>query len=194
MVANKQEVKVYYQTHNAEPKEVANLYHIKYRTLMHWIKEEGWERGGALKNLPTSEIQKNLVKTEICGALEVNQRRVRESIRQNLGNDAESINELVLNNILDSSSEEILLQTMSAGYIQKNIALSAIIAKDELMKMVRLRREDKGDPMLIACAEKVNKIFIDMQNALYGKEIPKEAVVNEFEALSTEELLKIIEA
>lgn len=62
------------------------------------------------------------------------------------------------------------------------------------MKMVRLRREDKGDPMLIACAEKVNKMFIDMQNALYGKEIPKEAVVNEYENLSTEELQKIIDA
>ncbi len=194
MVANKQEVKVYYQTHNAEPKEVANLYNIKYRTLMHWIKEEGWEKGGAIKNLPTNELEKNLVKGELLSAVEINARRTKEAIRQNLGKDVESINELVLNNILDSSSEEILLQTMSAGYIQKNIALSAIIAKDELMKMVRLRREDKGDPMLIACAEKVNKIFIDMQNALYGKEIPKEAVVNEFENLSTEDLLKIIEA
>ncbi|WP_300692350.1 MULTISPECIES: hypothetical protein [Helicobacter] len=194
MIQNKQEIKVYFETHNIEPKEVAKLYNIKYRTLMHWIKEEGWERGKALQNLSSTQIQKNLVKTEICSALEVNQRRIKETIRQNLGDCAESINALVLNNILDSSSEEILLQTMSANYIQKNIALSAIIAKDELMKMVRLRREDKGDPMLIACAEKVNKIFIDMQNALYGKEIPKEAVVNEYENLSTEELQKIIDA
>lgn len=193
MIANKQEVKAYFETHNAEPKEVAKLYNIKYRTLMHWIKEEGWERGKALRNLPASKIQENLVKTEICSALEINQRCIKEAIRQNLG-DVDSINALVLNNILDSSSEEILLQTMSANYIQKNIALSAIIAKDELMKMVRLRREDKGDPMLIACAEKVNKIFIDMQNALYGKEIPKEAAFNEYENLSTEELQKIIDA
>lgn len=194
MIENKQEVKAYFETHNAEPKEVARLYNIKYRTLMYWIKEEGWERGKALQNLPTSQIQKNLVKTEICSALEANQRIIKEKIRQNLGDCANSINALVLNNILDSSSEEMLLQTMSANYIQKNIALSAIIAKDELMKMVRLRREDKGDPMLIACAEKVNKIFIDMQNALYGKEIPKEAVVNEYESLSTEELQKILDA
>lgn len=62
MIQNKQEIKVYFETHNIEPKEVAKLYNIKYRTLMHWIKEEGWERGKALQNLSSTQIQKKFGK------------------------------------------------------------------------------------------------------------------------------------
>ena len=39
-VKNKNEIRVYFETHSQSPKEVAAHFGISYRTLAHWIKND----------------------------------------------------------------------------------------------------------------------------------------------------------
>ncbi len=192
MIKNKNEIKIYYETHYIKPKELAKLFNVNYRTLMEWINKEEWQEAKALKATPTEVVKGELLKKEFGTALSLAHKKTKQAIKENLGDDAYLVNELILDNMLDSSTEQLLLEAMNADYIQKNIALSAIIAKDELMKMLRLRVEGRADPVIIACAEKVNKLFLEMQSALFGKEIKTESLENNFEELSTEELLRAL--
>lgn len=192
MIKNKLEIKIYYETHHIKPKELAKMFNVKYRTIIEWINKEGWEEAKTLKQIPKEAVQGELLKKEFGTAMQLASQKTKQAIKENLGDEAYEINAMILDNMLDSSTEELLLSAMNANYIQKNIALSAIIAKDELMKMLRLRRDDRAEPAIIACAEKVNKLFLDMQFALYGKEVPTDNIINDYENLSTEELLKTL--
>ncbi|PZT48177.1 hypothetical protein B6S12_04985 [Helicobacter valdiviensis] len=193
MIKNKQEIKIYFETHYQTPKAVAELFNINYRTLMDWINKEGWEAGSAIKDIPQKELQGELIKKEFGSILSKKQEDIKTRIKQNLGDEAYKIDSMILNNMLESSTEELLLGAMSANFIQKNLALSAMIAKDELMKMVNLRVEHKADPMVIACAEKYQKMLLEMQNALYGKApMIKEENTASLEELSDRELLEML--
>lgn len=193
---NKQEVKVYFQTHNESIKEVAEHFKIPLRTLSYWVSTEGWEQGSAINGIAGEVLSNNLVKREFGSALRVEGDKIKRQILENLGEDAYSLDSMILNNVLEDSTDKLLLGAMGLNYIQKNIALSAIIARDEILKMKRLAElnPNRADPMIIASAEKVQKIFIDLKSTLYGKEIKQSSNQESLEGLSDEELQEILNA
>lgn len=193
-IANKAEIRAYFETHNESPKEVASHFGISYRTLAHWIKNEGWERARALQGVRAEVVRDDLLQKNLGSVLDAGASKIKRQIRANLGSLAGELDEMILNNLLDSSTDEILLQAMSSKFIQSNVALSTMIAKNELMALMQVKG-GSGDPMVIACAEKVAKMFADMQVLLYGKEpaITKlEARQNSLESMSEQELLALI--
>ena len=187
-------IRAYFETHNQTPKEVAARFCISYRTLAHWIKSESWERARALQGVKAEVVRDELLQKSLGSVLDTGANKIKRQIRANLGSLAGELDQMILNNLLDSSTDEILLQAMSSKFIQSNIALSTIIAKNELMVLMQAKG-GSGDPMVIACAEKVAKMFADMQTLLYGKEpaITKiEARENTLESMSEQELLALI--
>ena len=169
MINNKGEIRIFYETHELKPKEVAQHFNISYRTLAHWIKTEGWERGIALKNITHANINKNLLKKEVASVLSIESEKIKQCIADGISKDNEISNELK-EAMLELVSEEVILQAISAQALQKNIIQMAMIGKAELLRILRNRADDKGDAMIIACAEKVEKMFIDAQNCIYGKQ------------------------
>lgn len=193
-IANKAEIRAYFETHNESPKEVASHFGISYRTLAHWIKNESWERARALQGVRAEVVRDELLQKNLGSVMQTGASKIKRQIRANLGSLAGELDEMILNNLLDSSTDEILLQAMSSKFIQSNVALSTMIAKNELMALMQVKG-GSGDPMVIACAEKVAKMFADMQVLLYGKEpaITKlEARQNSLESMSEQELLALI--
>lgn len=193
-IKNKNEIRLYYETHLQGVSECARRFKISARTLRHWIKSEGWEKGAALSGVKDSQaLQGEVIKREFGNIMQVTHDKLKGQIRQNLGTYTKDIDSIVLDNSLDCSTDELLLQAMSLNYIQKNIALSTVIAKDELMRLV-LARKDKPDPMLIACAEKVARLFNDMQSAFYGKDVvlKRENEASDIENMSNDELDALI--
>ena len=193
-IANKAEIRAYFETHNESPKEVASHFGISYRTLAHWVKQEGWERARALQGVRAEVVRDELLQKNLGSVMQTGASKIKRQIRANLGSLAGELDEMILNNLLDSSTDEILLQAMSSKFIQSNVALSTMIAKNELMALMQVKG-GSGDPMVIACAEKVAKMFADMQVLLYGKEpaITKlEAWQNSLESMSEQELLALI--
>ncbi|TSA80120.1 hypothetical protein FNE76_07625, partial [Helicobacter mehlei] len=51
----------------------------------------------------------------------------------------------------------------------------------------------KGNPVIIAAAEKVARMFSDLKISLYGKEslLPTESTQNDYTQMTTQELLKL---
>lgn len=186
---NKSEIEIFYKTHNMSIKEVAKHFNISYRTLAHWISVGKWKAGEAIENL--QEPKNPIVKKGASEVLDIAKIKIKNEIRQNLGNIVSNIDNMILENLLEASTDEILTKTMSLNFIQKNIALSAIIAKDRLMRLVATDNP-KNDPIIIACAEKVAKLFYDMQVSVYGKDVINIQVDN-VENLSLQEINKMLQ-
>lgn len=193
MIHNKNEIKAFYLTHNLSIKQVSEHFGVSYRTLAHWVKSERWEAGGAIAHIKEDKeaiFQKNANKV-----LDIATARLKNQISQNLKDIP--LDQTIKNNLLESSTDEILLKVMSLNYIQKNIALSAVIAKDALMRLnthQSLEQKPQNEPILVACAEKCARLFIDMQNALYGKNITsKDNNENDLTQLSIAELKLMLE-
>lgn len=192
MIKNKDEIKVYYQTHDSSIKDTAAHFDIPYRTLAHWVKQEKWEKCKSIHIQDNKTLQNHIVKSNINEVLEVAKIKVKKELKQQIGE--VHIDEITLNNVLDSSSDEILMKALGISFIDKSMAQSALLAKDELLKLNAQRLENpKGDPMFIACAEKVVKIFSDLKVSVYGKNINIQTQnTNDLENLSTDELLSMI--
>lgn len=190
MIKNKDEIKLYYQTHSASTKEVAQHFNVSYRTLAHWIKSEGWSKVEVLENSQT--LKNELVQENIHSVLDIAKVKLKNEIRMQV--DTSNLDRDTLYNVLDSSANEMILKALGITFINANIAHAAVLAKDELLKYNTKRmHNDKPDPMFIACAEKVAKIFSDLKTSVYGKTINVENTQeNEIEKMSTDELLRIL--
>ena len=191
MIKNKDEIKIYYQTHQASIKEVASHFGVSYRTLAHWVKEEGWEKIEVLQNSKT--LSNNIVQENLNAVIDVAKVKLKREIQGQI--DTSNIDAMTLHNVLDSSTNEILLKALGISFLNANIAQSAILAKDELLKYNDKRlQSDKPDPMFIACAEKVAKMFSDLKTSVYGKNITIETTQNNnIKYLSIDELLALLD-
>ena len=194
----KDEIRLYYETHDDSIKEVSQRFNILYRTLAHWIKKEGWQRAKGLKDVFTTNIKNELVKKEFGTIVDATSEKIKQNIKANLGDSLYNVDELVQKNILDSVSDELLLKAMGVSFLQKNMALGALIAKDELLRMLSLRKDFKADPVLIACAEKFVSILQSLQKSFYGE---NQSYLNinalnktslDLDKLSEEELLELL--
>ena len=196
-IKNKEEIKIYYELNNENPKAVAKHFGIKYRTLMVWIKNEKWQRGKHIQNIEPEIIRNDMLKKQHFSIQSAMSAKIENQMRASLGAEANSINEIILKNMLEKSTDELLLNALGINFIQKNIALAAILAKNELLNLVRLKPDDKAEPLIIASAEKVSKIFADMKEVIYGKEVLNSSTNNkelDLSKLSNAELDALIAA
>lgn len=166
--ALKEKVKFYYETHFDENKEVAKRFKIGYRTLMTWINKEGWVKGKGVKKVLESDIKKDLIKKEFGTIIDATSEKIKENVKASLGATYYDLNDLVRHNLLDNLTDELLMQAMGINFLQKNMALGALIAKDELTRMLSLRKEGKAEPLLIASAEKYVNILSTLQKSFYS--------------------------
>ncbi len=188
---NKQEIRIYYETNSLPLKEVAKIFNVPYRTIAHWSKTEQWEQAKAIKHIHIK--QKDIIQDEFNAVMQIGSEQIKQEIKHNLGTISNDIDAIVLDNILSESSQKLLLSAMSLNNIQRQATLSVLIAKDELTRILR-NRTNKPDPMLIACAEKVAKLFMDLQNAIYGKDALKstQSSNDDIKQMSNEELDKLL--
>lgn len=95
---------------------------------------------------------------------------------------------------MQEASEAALIQAMSLNHINKSLALNASIAKNALLELNASSDGSMQSKMaIIACSEKVSKIFGDLKTSLYGSEIKiTQNVNNDLSEASDAELLEII--
>lgn len=194
----KAKVRLFYETHDIGIKELSKEFDLQYRTVLNWVKKEKWQRAKGLKDILQSDIKKELVKKEFGTVIDATSNKIKEKIANNLGESLYDVSEIVRKNTLDSVSDEILLKAMGVSFLQKNMALGALIAKDELLRMIELRQANRSDPVIIACAEKFVSILQNLQKSFYSE---KESYLKlnslndeslEFEKLSESEILELL--
>lgn len=188
----KKQVEVFYKTHNMNAGQVARHFGMPYTTLKAWVEKGNWIAGEAINDIEIDEetINKNLDAVAKCA-----QEDIKKQIARNLGGDAFSLDSVVLQTLLNESSEAILLQVMSLNHINRTMAQNAALAKKAL---IDLQLMDNGAPQskmaIIGAAERVNKMYLDLKETLYGKDITQTngGNVMDYSQLNDAELLEII--
>lgn len=196
-ISNKEEIKIYYELNNEKPKQVAAHFNISYRTLMHWIKTEKWEKAKHTKEIKTQIIADDLLQKEHFTLQNAASHKIKSEILDRLGVNASKIDESCLNAMLSDISDKILLEAMSINFIQKNVVQACLLAKNELLRLISNQKDDKPDALIIAAAEKMANMFANLQTLIYGKEPPQQTQINsktDFSKLSNAQLDEILKS
>lgn len=158
----KSEVRTYFETHDCEVKEVAEKFSIAPRTLYSWIKAEGWEMG-RFKRSGSETLSSNLAQGEVASRYDYLKRSIIKEIRGDFSAKGISPSE----EVIEARSEEVLLEALSAQYINASMAEVAVLAKKHLKDMAC---ESPKPERFIAAAKEVMNIYATLKQSVHGKE------------------------
>lgn len=169
------EIRAMYETLGMSIRELAQKYKMNEANLMYIKKRQNWQKCRIAKQLEEKEIKKilgdKLTEKKMDLFLDTKKEEVKEALKQSLEN--LDLDPVVMEAIAETSSDELILKAMNTAYIKKQILFCAIVARGELIKMIKrasLTNNEKDSVNIIVAAEKVSKLFIDAGVSLFGKE------------------------
>lgn len=164
-----------YETLGLSIKELAKKYKMNENYLKYIKTRQKWEKCRITKDLEEKEIKEilgdKLTEKNMDLFLDTKKEEVKEVLKQSL--DHLKLDPIVLEAITETTSDELLLKAMNTAYIKKQILFCAVVARGELIKMIKrssLTNNEKDSANIIVAAEKVSKLFIDAGVSLFGKE------------------------
>ncbi|MGL2408774.1 DNA-binding protein [Helicobacter pylori] len=169
------EMRAMYETLGMSIKELAKKYKMNENHLKYIKTRQKWEKRRITKDLEEKEIKEilgdKLTEKNMDLFLDTKKEEVKEVLKQSL--DHLNLDPIVLEAITETTSDELLLKAMNTAYIKKQILFCAVVARGELIKMIKrssLSNNEKDSANIIVAAEKVSKLFIDAGVSLFGKE------------------------
>ncbi|MGL2710417.1 DNA-binding protein [Helicobacter pylori] len=169
------EIRAMYETLGMSIKELAKKYKMNENYLRYIKTRQSWVKRRITKDLEEKEIKEilgdKLTEKNMDLFLDTKKEEVKEVLKQSL--DHLNLDPIVLEAITETTSNELLLKAMNTAYIKKQILFCAVVARGELIKMIKrasLTNSEKDSANIIVAAEKVSKLFIDAGVSLFGKE------------------------
>ncbi len=166
------EIRAMYETLGMSIGELARKYKMNESNLMYIKKRQNWQKRRITKQLEEKKILEDKLTTDKMGLfLDTKKEEVKEILKQSL--EKLDLDPVVMEAIAETSSDELILKAMNTAYIKKQILFCAIVARGELIKMIKrasLTNNEKDSANIIVAAEKVSKLFIDAGVSLFGKE------------------------
>ncbi len=169
------EIRAMYETLGMSIKELAKKYKMNENYLRYIKTRQNWIKRRITKDLEEKEIKEilgdKLTEKNMDLFLDTKKEEVKEVLKQSL--DHLNLDPIVLEAITETTSDELLLKAMNTAYIKKQILFCAVVARGELIKMIKrasLTNNEKDSANIIVAAEKVSKLFIDAGVSLFGKE------------------------
>ncbi|WP_181233508.1 DNA-binding protein [Helicobacter pylori] len=169
------EIRAMYETLGMNIKELAKKYKMNENYLNYIKTRQNWVKRRITKDLEEKEIKEilgdKLTEKNMDLFLDTKKEEVKEVVKQSLEN--LDLDPVVVEAITETTSDELLLKAMNTAYIKKQILFCAIVARGELIKMIKrasLTNNEKNSASIIVAAEKVSKLFIDAGVSLFGKE------------------------
>ncbi|RVY82906.1 DNA-binding protein [Helicobacter pylori] len=169
------EIRAMYETLGMSVKELAKKYKMNENYLRYIKTRQNWIKRRITKDLEEKEIKEilgdKLTEKNMDLFLDTKKEEVKEVLKQSL--DHLNLDPIVLEAITETTSDELLLKAMNTAYIKKQILFCAVVARGELIKMIKrasLSNNEKDSTNIIVAAEKVSKLFIDAGVSLFGKE------------------------
>ncbi len=169
------EIRAMHETLGMSIKELAQKYKMNETNLMYIKKRQNWQKCKIAKQLEKKEVKEilgdKLTEKSMDLFLDTKKEEVKEKIKQSL--EHLNLDPIVLEAITETTSDELLLKAMNTAYIKKQILFCAVVARGELIKMIKrasLTNSEKDSANIIVAAEKVSKLFIDAGVSLFGKE------------------------
>ncbi|GAA9381735.1 hypothetical protein BTM415_15180 [Helicobacter pylori] len=169
------EIRAMYETLGMSIRELAQKYKMNEANLKYVKTRQNWQKRRITKQLEEKKIKQilgdKLTEKNMDLFLDTKKEEVKEVLKQSLEN--LDLDPVVVEAIAETSSDELILKAMNTAYIKKQILFCAIVARGELIKMIKrasLTNNGKDSANIIVAAEKVSKLFIDAGVSLFGKE------------------------
>ncbi|MGT0070989.1 terminase [Helicobacter pylori] len=162
------EIRAMYETHGLSLNALSKKYCVSVSLIRKFKIRDKWEKKKIANEAAT--VLKDKLTTDKMGLfLDTKKEEVKEVLKQSLEN--LDLDPVVVEAIAETSSDELILKAMNTAYIKKQILFCAIVARGELIKMIKKAGDKVKDNInIIMAAEKVSKLFIDAGISLFGKE------------------------
>ncbi len=189
------EIRAMYETHGMSINALSKKYGVSVNLIRKFKIRDKWEKKRIANEVST--VLKDKLTTDKMGLfLDTKKEEVKEALKQSLEN--LDLDPVVVEAIAETSSDELILKAMNTAYIKKQILFCAIVARGELIKMIkRAGNKVKDNINIIIAAEKVSKLFIDAGVSLFGKEriqIIENKEYNNYRQMNMSELIALANA
>ncbi|GAA9123579.1 hypothetical protein Taitung52_11230 [Helicobacter pylori] len=164
------EIRAMYETHGLSLTELSKKYSVSVSLIRKLKIRDKWEKK-KIANEAAAVLEDKLTTDKMGLFLDAKKEEVKEVLKQSLEN--LDLDPVVMEAIVETSSDELILKAMNTAYIKKQILFCAVVARGELIKMIKrasLTNKEKDSVNIIVAAEKVSKLFIDAGVSLFGKE------------------------
>ncbi|MGT0091664.1 terminase [Helicobacter pylori] len=162
------EIRAMYETHGLSLNALSKKYGVSVSLIRKFKIQDKWEKK-KIANEAAVVLKDKLTTDKIGLFLDTKKEEVKEVLKQSL--ERLDLDPVVVEAIAETSSDELILKAMNTAYIKKQILFCAIVARGELIKMIKKAGDKVKDNInIIIAAEKVSKLFIDAGVSLFGKE------------------------
>ncbi len=162
------EIRAMYETHGMSISALSKKYGVSVSLIRKFKIRDKWEKKKII-NEAAAVLEDKLTTDKMGLFLDAKKEEVKEVLKQSLEN--LDLDPVVVEAIAETSSDELILKAMNTAYIKKQILFCAIVARGELIKMIKKAGDKVKDNInIIMAAEKVSKLFIDAGVSLFGKE------------------------
>ncbi|MGL2869774.1 terminase [Helicobacter pylori] len=162
------EIRAMYETHGLSINALSKKYGVSVSLIRKFKIREKWEKK-KITNEAATVLKDNLTIDKMGLFLDTKKQELKENLKKSL--EHLDLDPVVVEAIAETSSDELILKAMNTAYIKKQILFCAIVARGELIKMIKRAGDKVKDNIsIIVAAEKVSKLFIDAGVSLFGKE------------------------
>ncbi|WP_231231178.1 transposase [Helicobacter pylori] len=163
-----QEIRAMYETHGMSIDALSKKYSVSVSLIRKFKIRDKWEKKKII-NQAAAVLEDKLTTDKMGLFLDTKKEEVKEVLKQSL--ESLDLDPVVVEAISETSSDELIFKAMNTAYIKKQILFCAIVARGELIKMIKRAGDKVKDNInIIVAAEKVSKLFIDAGVSLFGKE------------------------
>ncbi len=162
------EIRAMYETHGLSLNALSKKYGVSVSLIRKFKIRDKWEKK-KITNEAAVILEDKLTTDKMGLFLDTKKEEIKEVLKQSLEN--LDLDPVVVEAIAETSSDELILKAMNTAFIKKQILFCAIVARGELIKMIKKAGDKVKDNInIIVAAEKVSKLFIDAGVSLFGKE------------------------
>lgn len=165
----KMKVKVHFETHMDEPKEVAKLFSIPERTIRDWIKKDQWQMGYYLKGKKLAKVKEEITDQKVDEKLQHVKSELMDELKKDLAVHRQKgeLDGLLEDEYIGEVSDSLIFQAMGEGYLDKELATTMLIARNIFHSNVSL---NPANPANMALAKDYAGIVRDFKKSRYGTE------------------------
>lgn len=162
------EIRAMYETHGMSINALSRKYGVSVSLIRKFKIRDKWEKK-KITNEAATILKDSLTIDKMGLFLDTKKQELKENLKKSL--EHLDLDPVVVEAIAETSSDELIMKAMNTAYIKKQILFCAIVARGELIKMIKRAGDKVKDNIsIIVAAEKVSKLFIDAGVSLFGKE------------------------
>ncbi|UOR22288.1 transposase [Helicobacter pylori] len=190
-----QEIRAMYETHGMSISALSKKYSVSVSLIRKLKIRDKWEKE-RISNEAAVILEDKITRDKMGLFLDTKKQELKDNLKKSL--EHLDLDPVVVEAISETSSDELILKAMNTAYIKKQILFCAIVARGELIKMIKKAGDKVKDNInIIIAAEKVSKLFIDAGISLFGKEniqVIEYKENNDYRQMNIAELIALVNA